>query len=387
MSHRAAVVGVGQTQYRRRHSGRNTAELVREAVVAALADAQMDLDGIGLVVGGVAPDALAGIDHIDMGSIARPGIPYFRVNTGGATGSSAFLAGLTWIAAGRCDAVLVVAVERMGHAVTAPKVFNSIFDPIYERDISLSTLSMVALRATMMIQKYGYTLEQWAGLAARNSELSLLNDTLESPRRFSAQDVLSSGVISWPIHKLEIGPVSEGACAMVIASEKRVGRRSAAWIRGASGLSDTYEMGSRISRPEGALVDVVTLRRCAAQAYRQAQIINPAKQLDMVEIHAACASSESMGYAPLGICAAADGPRFLDSIVDGTARIAVNPSAGAQAANPVSATAMIRIAECALQVRGQAGRRQVDGIRLAVATGQGGATQFSTAVVLGAEQA
>jgi acetyl-CoA C-acetyltransferase len=56
-------------------------------------------------------------------------------------------------------------------------------------------------------------------------------------------------------------------------------------------------------------------------------------------------------------------------------------------ANPVSATALIRIAECALQVRGRAGRRQVDGVRRAVATGQGGATQFSTAVILGSAPA
>jgi acetyl-CoA C-acetyltransferase len=64
----------------------------------------------------------------------------------------------------------------------------------------------------------------------------------------------------------------------------------------------------------------------------------------------------------------------------------VNPSGGPQVANPVSATALIRVAECALQVRGRAGRRQRDGIRRAVATGQGGATQFSTCIVLGGER-
>src|SRR3954471_22279313 len=165
MRQRAAIVGVGQTQYRRRHSEKNTAELVREAAVAALADAGIGLDQIGLVIGGLAPDALAGLSNADLASIARPGIPYFRVNTGGATGSSAFLAGLTWIAAGRAKAVLVVAVERMGHASAAQLVFNSIFDPIYEKDISMSTISMVALRATMLMQRYGFTLDHWAGLA------------------------------------------------------------------------------------------------------------------------------------------------------------------------------------------------------------------------------
>ena len=101
-----AIVGIGQTQYRRQHANRSTAELVREAAAGALADAGIELDAIGLIVGGVAPDALAGLNHIDMSSIARPGIPYFRVNTGGATGSSAVLAGLTWIAAGRSSPMI-----------------------------------------------------------------------------------------------------------------------------------------------------------------------------------------------------------------------------------------------------------------------------------------
>lgn len=380
------IIGIGQTTYRRRHSDRNTAELVREAVLAALGDAGLGLDAIGLIVGGVAPDTLAGINHIDMASIARPGIPYFRVNTGGATGSSAFLAAMTWIAAGRCDAALVVAVERMGHAATAPKVFNSIFDPIYEKDISLSTISMVALRATLMMQSYGYTLDHWAGLASRNAIVSLRNDTLEKPRGFTPAEVLASDVLAWPIHKLEACPTSEGACAVVLASNRVIGKRSAAWVQGAHGLSDTYAMGDRMHRPEGNLIDLLTLRRSAAKAYAEAGITRPVAEIDAVEIQAPFASSEAMAYTALGLCAHEDGPAFVDHLLSGQARIVMNPSGGPQAANPVSATALIRIAECALQVRGMAGRRQLDGVRRALATGQGGATQFSTAVILGAER-
>ena len=386
MKQPVAIIGVGQTVYRRHHADKNTGELVREAVTAALDDAGLGLDAIGLVIGGVAPDALAGINHIDMGSIARPGIPYFRINTGGATGSSAVLAALSWIAAGRCKAVLVVAAERMGHAVTAQKIFNSIFDPIYEKDISLSTISMVALRATMLMQKYGYTIDQWAGLAARNSASSMLNDTIERPRLFTTEQVLASGILAWPIHRLEACPTSEGVCAVVIADATLVGDRRAAWIHAARGLSDTYAMGDRISRPEGSLVDLVTLQRSAALAYRDAGIADPLRELDMVEIQAPFASSEAMAYTALGLCAPQEGPAFVDRAIQDTAGISINRSGGPQAVNPVSATALIRIAECALQVRGKAGRRQLDGIRKAVATGQGGATQFSTAVIVGAEK-
>ena len=382
MTHATAIIGVGQTQYRRRHADLNTAELVRQAAVAALQDAGLGIHDIGLIVGGVAPDALAGIDHLDMHAVPRPGIPYFRVNTGGATGSSALLAALSFIRAGRCKAALVVAVERMGHATTAQKIFNSIFDPIHEKDLSLSTISMVALRATMLMQRYGYTLEHWAGLAARNSAASLRNDTLERPRSFSAQDVLKSEYLAWPIHALEACPISEGACAIVVADASMVGSRNAAWVVGARSLSDTYAMGDRIHRAEGTLVDLVTLQRSAEAAYREAGIADPVKQLDVIEIQAPFASSEAMAYSALGLCGDEDHVSFTEKAIEQKAGPVFNPSGGPQASNPVSATALIRIAECAQQVRGLAGRRQVDGATTALATGQGGATQFSTAVIV-----
>jgi acetyl-CoA C-acetyltransferase len=288
---RVAIAGVGQTVYKRRHLDMNSAELTRKAVLEALADAQLDLDAIGLVVGGVAPDALAGMNHIDLSAIARPGIPYFRVNTGGATGSSAFLAAMSWIAAGRCDAALVVTLERMGHATTAQKVFNSIFDPIYEKDISLSTISMVAMRATMLMHDQGYTQQHWAALAARNSDLAQLNDTLDRPRHFTAADVFASPMLAWPIHALEACPISEGACVTVLVAGDLVGDRNVAWVHGAAGLTDTYAMGDRIRRPEGSLIELHTLKVSARKAYAQAGITAPAHQIDCVEIHAPFASA------------------------------------------------------------------------------------------------
>jgi acetyl-CoA C-acetyltransferase len=381
-----AIAGVGQTVYKRRHLDMNSAELVRTAILEALADAKIGLDAIGLVVGGVAPDALAGMNHIDLSAIARPGIPYFRVNTGGATGSSAFLAAMSWIAAGRCDAALVVTLERMGHASTAQKVFNSIFDPIYEKDISLSTISMVAMRATMLMQDQGYTQGHWAGLAARNSDLAQLNDTLEQPRHFTAEEVFASPVLAWPIHALEACPMSEGACVTVLLADHLVGDRNVAWIHGAAGLSDTYAMGDRMRRPEGSLIELYTLKASAQKAYAQAGVTTPSQEIDCVEIHAPFSSAEAMAYTAIGLCEDRGGPQFADNLIAGTERIQINPSGGPSIANPVSAAALIRIAECALQVRGAAGRRQKDGVRRAVATGQGGATQFSTCVVLGADR-
>jgi acetyl-CoA C-acetyltransferase len=381
------IVGVGQTPYRRSNPGLSAGELVKIAVDQALADAGLGIDAIGAVIGGVAPDALAGIKDIDRMSISLPGRPYFRVNTGGATGSSIVQAALAWIGAGRADTVLVVALERMGQASTAQSIFNTIFDPIYEKDFVLTTITMAALRASMLVKRHGFTEQHWAGIAARNFTNAVDNPLAVGARALTPEQVLASPMLAWPIHRYEACPTTEGACAIVLSRAGVIGRaHSTAWIHGMGGSSDTYSMGERMNRPEGSLIEMVPLRHAAQTAYRQAGITDPGRQVRVFELQAPFSIIEAMAYPALGLCAVERSRPFVDEVLAGATGIEFNPSGGAQAVNPVSATALIRIAEAAQQARGLAGARQRDGVRRAVATGQGGATQFSTVCVLSADQ-
>ena len=166
-----------------------------------------------------------------------------------------------------------------------------------------------------------------------------------------------------------------------------VGDRRPAWVQGVASTSDAYAMGDRIRRPEATLVDLLSLRLSAKRAYAQAGITDPLRQIRTIELYSAFSSAEAMAYPALGLCAAEDGPRFVEAQFTDKSIPIFNPSGGPQGANPVSATALVRIAECALQVRQMAGARQVDGVERALATGQGGATQFSTVCVLGTQKA
>ncbi|MFF0223300.1 thiolase family protein [Streptomyces sp. NPDC004629] len=385
MTDALGIIGIGQTPYRRRHPDLSAGELVRVAVTEALTDARIEPDAIDCVIGAVAPDALSGVADIDKAAISLPGKPYLHVHTGGASGASALLAAKTMINAGRADVVLVVALERMGQATTAQSVFNTIFDPIYEKDFVLTTITMAALRATMLMKRYGFTGAHWAGIASRNFTQATLNPLVVGAKARSVQDVLDSPVLAWPIHLYEACPMSEGACAVVVARGDLARSRSTAWIHGTAGFSDTYAMGDRMNRPEGSLIEMVPLRRAAEQAYREAGVTDPAAQIDVLELQAPFAIIEAMAYPALGLCPLEGNLDFVERAITGDIPLSINPSGGAQAANPVSATALVRIAEAALQVRGLAGQRQVDGARLALATGQGGATQFSTVCVLGSE--
>ena len=373
-----AIIGVGQTPYRRRHEG-STPELVHAAVSEALRHSGLGHRDIDIVVGGFAPDALAGENCPDRRFLPAAGAVgkwSLRVNTGGTTGIAAAYAAMDLLEAGHGDAALVVAVERMAQARSVPAVFNSIFDPVYERDTGLSTVSMGALRAARMMQRWGYTAGLWARVAERNFAHAARNPLAQIRVPHTAADVLASRMLAWPIRQLDACPISEGVCAVVVARAPAAGTgRPAALVRGRATLTDTYNMGDRIGRPGGDLVELLTLKLAADRALGQAGLASAA-DADVVEIHAPFTHAETMAYAPLRFCAAADGPALVAS------GFGHRDAGGPQAANPVGATALIRLAECALQVMGEAGDRQVPGARTAIATGQGGSTQFSACTVL-----
>ena len=378
-----AIVGVGQTTYRRTHPDLSSKELIWAAAKEALDDAGLGIKDIDVVVAGVAPDALAGEASVERQGMMGRGKPFVRVNTGGVTGSSTVFAGASYIRAGRAKAVLVFALERMGQATTSQQVFNTIFDPVYEKDFPLTTITMAALRASMLMRLYGYTDRHWAEIAARNAQNARRNPLAHLRLDITADDVLRSPLLAWPIHRYEACPMSEGACAMVLMADDAIGARRPVWIQGYASTSDSYAMGDRIHRPGATLVDLLSLRLSAEKAYKDAGVTNPRQEIRVAELYSAFSSAEAMAYPALGFCTAAEGPRFVEQQLTDPSLPVFNPSGGPQGANPVSATAMVRIAECALQVRGTAGLRQVDGVERAVATGQGGATQFSTVCVLG----
>jgi acetyl-CoA C-acetyltransferase len=378
-----AIIGIGQTQYKRSHPEKSSRELIWEASRMALDDAGIEMDAIDMVLAGIAPDALAGETSVERTALMGHGKPFARINTGGVTGSSTVFAAVSYINSGRARAVLVFALERMGQATSSQQVFNTIFDPVYEKDFPLTTITMAALRASMLMRLYGYTDRHWAEIASRSFRNALKNPLAHLHQNLTPEDVLASPLLAWPIHRYEACPMSEGACAMVLVSKDLVGNRKPAWIQGAASTTDSYAMGDRIHREEASLVDLLSLRRSAERAYKQAGIHKPREQLRVVELYSAFSSAEAMAYPALGFCKPEDGPRFVEDQFTDPSLPVINPSGGPQGANPVSATAMVRIAECALQVRGTAGDRQVADVEHAVATGQGGATQFSTVCILG----
>jgi len=187
--------------------------------------------------------------------------------------------------------------------------------------------------------------------------------------KITVNDVLKSEMIADPLHKLDCSPVSDGCCAVIIASESRAAEyaRKPVWIKGVSFCSDSFFLGDRdLSR-------VPALTAAAKKVYGMAGITRPEKEIKVAEVYDAFSYQELMWLEALGIAKDGQAGKELEKgtyILEGA--VPVNPSGGLLSGHPVIAAGLIRIAEAVKQIRGDAGQYQIDGVKFALAQGVNG---------------
>jgi acetyl-CoA C-acetyltransferase len=187
------------------------------------------------------------------------------------------------------------------------------------------------------------------------------------------QKVAGSPMLWDPIRYLECCPSSDGACAMVLAAEDALNGSAAppAWVKATAMRSEPTMFAGRDE------VDPVAGRDCAAELYRQAGITNPRKEIDVAEVYVPFSWFEPMWMENLGFAAKGEGWKMtLEGATALDGDMPINASGGVLSSNPIGASGMLRFAEAAMQVRGQAGEHQVDGARVALGHAYGGGSQF-----------
>jgi acetyl-CoA C-acetyltransferase len=197
------------------------------------------------------------------------------------------------------------------------------------------------------------------------------------------EKVKASPMLWDPIRYLETCPSSDGACAMVLASENAVNGASAppAWVHGSAIRSEP------ITFPNRDEVDPRAGRECAAAVYKEAGITNPREEFDLAEVYVPFSWYEPMWLENLGFCDVGEGWKLVeDGATAFEGDIPMNPSGGVLSSNPIGASGMIRFAEAAMQVRGQAGEHQIDGATKALGHAYGGGSQFFAMWVVGSEK-
>ena len=395
MKRAAAIVGIGMSKFRTRRDDVDFLGLLQEGAGAALASAGLDMTDIGLVVLAQSPDALHGLGHPEQAAAAALGVngkPIMRVNTGGATGASAAQAGWWAVVSGRFEAVLVVGAEKMGDATKgAQEVLNKIWDPRYESALPLNTITMTALQAVRYMHETGATEEHFASIASRTRSAGARNENAHLREALTPEEVMRTPVLAWPTRRAMACPRSSGACGIVVVSEGLAKRLSAprAWIRGMTARTNTYFMGDKMGDcAENDHAYYNDVRLACAELYEMGGIKDPATEIDVVEPYVPFSPMEPAILEAMGLCQRGEAVRLEEQgHWDLGGNLPVCPSGGTLCANPISVSALARVAEAANQVRGTAREHQVNGAKVAFAGGIGGSVQFFVTALLASDSA
>ncbi len=385
MARSVAIVGTGQTDHKSHRPDVNGREMIYEAVTRALEDCELSIKDIdAIVIGNM--DHFESINYVDTWSVEGSGgfmKPIMKVTTGGTTGTSVAIAAYYHVASGLFDRVLAIGWEKNSESDTTAAIVTC-SDPIWDRFSYSGAIPSLATEATAYMQKYGATQEDAARVAVRDRTHALNNPHAHLRKPIKIEDVMSSPMLAYPIKLLDVCPRTDGACAVVFAADavaQKIAPRPA-WVK-SSAVRHTYTwFGDSTDYNKG----LVSLQEASSEAYKQAGITKPAEEFDVAELYLPYTYGGLKWIEDLGFCGPGEGPQFVaEGHTDMGGKIPVNPSGGVISTNCIGATALLRVAEAAIQIMGKGEQRQVPDVRLAMATGFGGCF-WSDVVILSVEK-
>ena len=380
MSHEpCAVIGIGQTKHSKARTDVSLTGLVREAAQRALDDAQMTWQDIDSVVIGKAPDAFEGIMMPELflaDALGAAGKPIMRVHTAGSVGGTTAVVAAHLVQSRVHRRVLTVAFEKQSEG-------NAQWGLAGGRSGGMGAGGIFAPHMRSYIERSGAPEHIGWKVAVKDRLNALKNPYAHLQLKdISLEKVKESPMLWDPIRFLESCPSSDGACAMVLTDEAGGKQASTppAWVKATAVRSELGTFPGRDAvRPQAGV-------ECSADLYRQAGITDPRAEIDVAELYVPFSWYEPMWLEGHDIAGPGEGWKMVDTdatAIDGD--FPVNPSGGVLSSNPIGASGMLRCAEAALQVRGQAGEHQVDGAKVALAQAYGANAQFFAMWVVASE--
>ena len=394
MKQNAWIAGVGMTNFTK-HADRTLKSLSIEAITEALKDADMTAAqleaaymataGTAVTVGQVMVPGQAALREMNIG-----GIPVINVENACASAATSFQQACTMVTHGVHDVVLAVGFEKLYCEDKAKtfsvftgavdfESFDTVTEKIYGRikDAGIDVdgdgagntrslfMDIYAAMAVEHMRDFGSTREDFAAVSAKTSFHGSLNPKAQYQDVLTTEDVLATREISYPLTLGMCSPIGDGAAAAIIVSEKvakRMSQNRLIKVR-ASVLNSGWDYEDN----QPGVTETV-----ANQTYDLAEV-GP-EELDVVELHDASAPAELMYYETLGLCPKGEGASFIR---EGHSKLGgktpVNPSGGLlRKGHPVGATGLAQVHELVTQLRGEAGKRQVDNAKIGLAENGGG---------------
>ena len=361
MSDDVYVVGVDMIKFGR-FPDRTVPQIGAEAALLALDDAGLTIQDMEALYCGNLYQANAMVGQRILQEIGQTGVAVVNCANACATGATALREAWMSIKAGMYDLVLAVGVEQMGKGLLGGAGAGK--GIAKEGLLGGGTMPTVFAEAGMEhARRYGTTFEQFAKVSVKNHHHSTLNPKAMYQLETPLEQVMDAEMISYPNTKLMCSVNVDGSAAAVLASERKARElgllKRAVKVRASVLTSDPWQERDLV------MPDVNTCTRLAAkEAYERAGI-GP-EDLDLVELHDCFATAEILHYENLGLCGDGEAGRMIDEgQVALGGRIPVNVSGGLLSkGHPLGATGIANVYEVTTHLRGEAGKRQVEGARI-----------------------
>jgi acetyl-CoA C-acetyltransferase len=365
MAREVAIIGIGCTAFGE-FWDRSFRDIIVEAGIAAIEDAGVQGEEIDeLFVGNMSAGRFVEQEHIssliaDYAGLASMHVPSTRVEAACASGGLALRMGALAIASGHADIVVVAGVEKMTDVSVqqATDMLAAAADREWEGFAGATFPGLYAMIARRHIHEYGTTSEQLASVAVKNHHNATMNPKAQYRNEITVEAVLRSAMIADPLRMLDCSPITDGSAAVVLAPMD-IARKytdTPIRIRATTQASDTITLHDR--------ADITTLAAtvaAASRAYKMAGMT--ANDIDFAEVHDCFTIAEICAIEDLGFFEKGTGGMVTEdgvTAIDGD--LPVNPSGGLKACgHPVGATGIKQAVEVAMQLRGDAGKRQVAG--------------------------
>ena len=381
-----AIIGVGMNKWGELWE-QPLRDLFVEAALKAMDDAGVDkLDA--MYVGSMTPGVFVGQEHV--GSmmadyLGQKNIPGTRVESACASGGIAVRLAMMQVALGWSDVVLAGGVEKMtdvdgGGATYA---LATAADQEYECFHGVTFPGLYAMIARAHMDRYGTTLEQLSHVSVKNHDNGSKNPNAQYPFKVTLEGVMDSTMVADPLRILHCSPITDGAAAVVICPlemAKNFKNHPVVAITGSGQATDSLALHNR---------EDLTYLKASEVAGKQALEMagKTIKDVDVIELHDCFTIAEICVLEALGVCEIGKGGTLAESgetAIDG--RIPVNTSGGLKSkGHPVGATGAAQIMELVLQLRGEAGERQVEGAKVGLAQNMGGSGGSTVVHVLEAK--
>nr|XP_057922550.1 sterol carrier protein 2 [Doryrhamphus excisus] len=376
---RVFVIGVGMTKFDKpgARGDYDYPDMAKEAGQKALADAGIPYSAIEQAcVGYVYGDSTCGQRAI-YHSLGLTGIPITNVNNNCSTGSTALFMARQLIQGGLSDCVLALGFEKMERGSLSSKYMDRTSPMDKHMEVMINRYGMAAAPPAAQMfgnagrehmEKYGTKPEHFAKIAWKNHKHSTNNPYSQFQDEYTLEQVMKSRKVFEFLTLLQCCPTSDGAGAAVLASEDFV-REHRLEKQAVEILAQEMVTDLATTFDENSCIKMVgyDMSRVAAKKCFEAAGLKPA-DVDVVELHDCFSANELITYEALGLCAEGKGAELIDR-GDNTygGKFVINPSGGLiSKGHPLGATGLAQCAELCWQLRGQAGRRQVPGAKVAL---------------------